>query len=160
MPSIRALFAANILALASLVNAQSSDSISVPLSPGKESLISSERKLEAQEDVASVPIYYNFDQKIGAAHKGSTQYTEIVPYIPYRINSDYSWVLHPQVTYQTFQNFDGYSSSGFKSTIIQSFLPEQVSPDCRIHSVLGQWYKFAPTCLGCMEARKMELAIA
>jgi len=114
MPSTRVLFAATILALSSLARAQSSDSISSPL-------ISSERRLEAEDDVASVPIYTNFDQKIGTARKGSTQYTEIGPYIPYRINSDYSWVLHPQVTYQTFDNFDGYSSSGFKPTIIQSF---------------------------------------
>jgi hypothetical protein len=121
MTFTRALFAAIIMAQALLGYAQTSNPISAPLSPGKARLISSERQLQAQEDIASVPIYYNFDQKVGTAHKGSTQYTQIEPYIPYRINSDYSWVLHPQVTYQTFNNFDGYSSSGFKPIVIQSF---------------------------------------
>jgi hypothetical protein len=121
MTLTRALFAAIIIAQASLGHAQTSNPVSAPLSPGKTRLISSERQLQAQEDIASVPIYYNFDQKVGTAHKGSTQYTQIEPYIPYRINSDYSWVLHPQVTYQTFNNFDGYSSSGFKPIILQSY---------------------------------------
>ena len=124
MKSLRALMVAPTLALASLANAQSTDSISTPLGPGKDRLISSERQLQAQDDVGSVSMYYNFDQKIGVAHQGSTQYTQIEPYIPYRISSEYSFVVHPELTYQTFNNFDGYSSSGLKPIIIQSFFTE------------------------------------
>lgn len=94
------------------------------LTPGEERLVTSERVLNAQEDVATVPITYNFDQKVGSAHQGSTQYTKLSPYVPFRINSDYSFVVMPSVTYQTFNNFDGYSSSGFAPTKIQSYFTQ------------------------------------
>lgn len=115
-----ASFAFLMLSMSFLAQAQSTNS----LSAGAERLISSERKLQAQDDVASVPISYNFDQKVGLRRQGSTQYTQIEPWIPYRINSDYSFVLHPQITYQSFNNFDGYSSSGLKPIIIQSFFTQ------------------------------------
>lgn len=95
-----------------------------PLSPGDERLISSERILGAQDEVGSIPISYNFDQKVGLAHQGSTQYTKIQPYLPFRINSDYSYVVQPNISYQSFQNFDGYSSSGLNPVVIQSFFTE------------------------------------
>lgn len=94
------------------------------LTPGEERLVTTERVLNAQEDVATVPIIYDFDQKVGSAHQGSTQSTKLAPYVPYRINSDYSFVVMPSVTYQTFNNFDGYSSSGFAPTKIQSFFTQ------------------------------------
>lgn len=94
------------------------------LSTGEERLISSERVLGAQDEVASIPISYNFDQKVGLAHQGSTQYTKIQPYLPYRINSDYSFIVQPNITYQSFNNFDGYSSSGLAPIVIQSFLTQ------------------------------------
>jgi hypothetical protein len=124
MTFIRALLAPAILALSSLVHAQSSDSISAPLSRGKSGLISSERLLQAQDNITSVPIYFNFDQKVGLAHKGSTQYTEIQPFLPFRINSEYSFVVHPEITYQSFNNFDGYSGSGLKPIIVQSYFTQ------------------------------------
>ena len=95
-----------------------------PLNPGVEKLVSTQRLLQAQDNIASVPIYYNFDQKVGLAHKGSTHYTEIEPYLPYRLSSEYSFVVHPQITYQSFTNFDGYSGSGLKPIIIQSYFTQ------------------------------------
>jgi len=124
-----------ILVLASLAIAQTTDLPPAPLSPGANRLIASERKLQAQDDVASVPIFYNFDQKIGLQREGTTQYTQIEPWIPYRINSDYSFVLHPQITYQSFSNFDGYSSSGLRPIIIQSFFTE--SSQSRLKNSFG-----------------------
>ena len=94
------------------------------LSRGDERLISSERILGAQDEVGSIPISYNFDQKVGLAHQGRTQYTKIQPYLPYRINSDYSFVVQPNISYQSFHNFDGYSSSGLNPVVIQSFFTE------------------------------------
>jgi hypothetical protein len=104
-----------------------------PLNPGVEKLISTQRLLQPQDNVASVPIYYNFDQKVGLAYKGSTQYTEIEPFIPYRLSSEYSFVVHPQITYQSFTNFDGYSGSGLKPIIIQSYFT-QSDPNRRVNS--------------------------
>lgn len=94
------------------------------LSAGEERLVTSERVLNAQQDVATVPLSYNFDQKIGSSHQGSTQYTRLSPYVPFRINSDYSFVVMPTVTYQTFNNFDGYSSSGFAPTKIETYFTQ------------------------------------
>jgi hypothetical protein len=95
-----------------------------PLSAGEERLITSERVLGAHESVASIPMSYNFDRKVGLAHQGSTQYIKIQPYLPYRINTDYSFVVQPQLGYQSFNNFDGYSNSGYNPIIIQSFLTQ------------------------------------
>ena len=95
-----------------------------PLTTGDERLISSEKVLGAQDDVSNIPISYNFDQKVGLAHQGSTQYTKIQPYLPYRINNDYSLVVQPNISYQSFNNFDGYSSSGLNPVVIQSFFTE------------------------------------
>jgi hypothetical protein len=108
-------FFSNSLAYAEPIN---------PLNPGVEKLISTQRLLQAEDNVASVPIYFNFDQKVGLAHQGSTQYTQIEPYLPYRLSSDYSFVIHPQITYQSFTNFDGYSGSGLKPIIIQSYFTQ------------------------------------
>jgi len=94
------------------------------LTRGEERLISSERVLGAQDEVASIPISYNFDGKVGLAHQGNTQYTKMQPYLPYRINSDYSYVIQPNISYQSFHNFDGYSSSGLNPVVIQSFFTE------------------------------------
>lgn len=94
------------------------------LTAGDERLISSEKVLGAQDDVANIPISYNFDQKVGLAHQGSTQYTKIQPYLPFRINNDYSFVVQPNISYQSFNNFDGYSSSGLNPIVIQSFFTE------------------------------------
>lgn len=94
------------------------------LSPGEQRLVTTERVLNAPDDVASVPITYNFDQKVGNAHQGSTQYTKFSPYMPLRISSDYSLVVQPTVTYQSFHNFDGYSSSGLAPTVIQSYFTQ------------------------------------
>jgi len=94
------------------------------LTPGEERLVTTERVLNAQEDVATVPITYNFDQKIGASHRGSTQYTRLSPYVPFRINSDYSLVVMPTLTYQTFNNFDGYSSSGLAPVKIETYFTQ------------------------------------
>lgn len=93
-------------------------------SAGEERLISSEKVLGAQDDVASIPINYNFDQKVGLAHQGSTQYTKAVPYLPFRINDNYSYVVQPNISYQSFNNFDGYTSSGLNPIVIQSFFTE------------------------------------
>lgn len=94
------------------------------LTPGEQRLVTTERVLNAQEDVATVPLTYDFDQKVGSAHQGSTQYTKLSPYVPFRINSDYSLVVMPTVTYQSFNNFDGYSSSGFAPTKIQTYFTQ------------------------------------
>ena len=94
------------------------------LTAGQERLVTTERVLNAQEDVATVPITYNFDQKVGTSHQGSTQYTRLSPYVPFRINSDYSLVVMPTVTYQTFNNFDGYTSSGFAPTKIETYFTQ------------------------------------
>ena len=123
MHQYKALLTILMLSNFKLALAQDANTFFDTLTPGKERLISSERQLQAQDNVASVPIYFNFDQKVGLGHQGSTQYTQIGPWLPYRINSDYSYVVHPQITYQSFNNFDGYSSSGFKPVIIESFLP-------------------------------------
>jgi hypothetical protein len=104
-----------------------------PLDPGVQKLVSTQRLLQPQDNVVSAPIYYNFDQKVGLAHKGSTQYTEIEPFIPYRLSSEYSFVVHPQITYQSFSNFDGYSGSGLKPIIIQSYFT-QSDPNRRVNS--------------------------
>jgi hypothetical protein len=114
------LFAAFLLGFSAPLFAQSEK----PLSAGDERLISSERVLGAHDGVASIPINFNFDQKVGLAHQGSTQYTKIQPYIPYRINPDYSFVVQPNITYQSFSNFDGYSSSGLTPIVIESFLTQ------------------------------------
>lgn len=106
------------IALPKLAAAQQS------LTPGEERLVTTERVMNALEDVATVPLTYNFDQKVGSNHQGSTQYTKLSPYVPFRINSDYSFVVMPTVTYQTFNNFDGYSSSGFAPTKIQTFFTQ------------------------------------
>ena len=124
MHLFKALLTILMLCSLKLALAQDTDSFFEALTPGKERLISSERQLQAQDNVASVPIYFNFDQKVGLGHQGSTKYTQIEPWLPYRINSDYSYVVHPQFTYQSFNNFDGYSSSGFKPVIIESFFTE------------------------------------
>lgn len=94
------------------------------LTPGEERLVTTERVMNALEDVATVPLTYNFDQKVGSNHQGFTHYTKLSPYVPFRINSDYSFVVMPTVTYQTFNNFDGYSSSGFAPTKIQTYFTQ------------------------------------
>ncbi len=94
------------------------------LTAGEERLVTSERVLNAQEDVATVPLTFNFDQKVGTSRQGSTQYARFSPYVPFRINSDYSFVVMPTVTYQTFNNFDGYSSSGFAPTKIETYFTQ------------------------------------
>jgi hypothetical protein len=124
MHQFKALLTVLMLSTFKLALAQDANTFFHTLTPGKERLISSERQLQAQDNVASVPIYFNFDQKVGLGHQGSTYYTQIEPWLPYRINSDYSYVVHPQITYQSFNNFDGYSSSGFKPVIIESFFTE------------------------------------
>lgn len=120
MPFKAVLFAAILLGFCLQANAQTGK----PLSLGDERLISSERVLGAQDEVASIPISYNFDQKVGLGHQGNTQYTKIQPYLPYRINANYSYVVQPNITYQSFNNFDGYSSSGLTPIVVQSFFTE------------------------------------
>ena len=115
-----------ILILASPAYAQAQKEISA----ARQRLIDSERVLGAQESVASVPIYFDFDNKIGVAHQGSTQYTKIFPYLPYRLNSNYSYVVLPTIQYQTFNNFDGYSGSGLNPILIQSYFT-QSNPENR-----------------------------
>lgn len=95
-----------------------------PLTLGQERLLTTEQVLNAQEDVATVPITYNFDQKVGSSRQGTTQYTKLSPYVPYRLNSDYSLVVMPTLTYQSFNNFDGYSSSGLAPTKIQTYFTQ------------------------------------
>ncbi|WP_158525546.1 hypothetical protein [Polynucleobacter paneuropaeus] len=124
MHQFKVLLTVLMLSNFKLALAQDANTFFDTLTPGKERLISSERQLQAQDNVASVPIYFNFDQKVGLGHQGSTKYTQIEPWLPYRINSDYSYVVHPQITYQSFNNFDGYSSSGFKPVIVESFFTE------------------------------------
>ncbi|MDF9787116.1 hypothetical protein [Polynucleobacter sphagniphilus] len=135
MHQFKALLTVLMLSNFKLALAQDANTFFDTLTPGKERLISTERQLQAQDDVASVPIYINFDQKVGLGHQGSTQYTQIEPWLPYRINSDYSYVVHPQITYQSFNNFDGYSSSGFKPVIIESFFTE--SNETRLKNSFG-----------------------
>lgn len=94
------------------------------LTPGEQRLVTTERVQNAIDDVATVPLTYNFDQKVGTNHQGSTQYTKFSPYVPFRINSDYSFVVEPTVTYQSFNNFDGYSSSGLAPTTIQTYFTQ------------------------------------
>lgn len=130
MPYTSLLITVWILCFASAALAQPDETISL----GRQRLISSEKILGAQDDVASVPIYFNFDQKVGLAHLGTTQYTQIEPRLPYRINSEYSYIIQPTISYQTFYNYDGYSSSGFNPTIIQSFFT-QSDPKNRINSL-------------------------
>lgn len=108
-----------------------------PLSLGEERLVTSERVLNAQEDVATVPLTYNFDQKVGSSRQGSTQYTRLSPYVPFRINSDYSFVVMPTVTYQTFNNFDGYSGSGFAPTKIETYFTQSNQSHKKLSYGLG-----------------------
>jgi hypothetical protein len=90
----------------------------------REDLLISEKILNAHEDVASVPISFNFDRNIGTQHTGTTQYVTLQPYVPFRLDSDYSVVLYPTATYQHFQNFDGINAQGFKPFVLQSFLTQ------------------------------------
>lgn len=94
------------------------------LTPAEQRLVTTERVQNAIDDVATVPLSYNFDQKVGANHQGSTQYVKFSPYVPFRINSDYSFVVEPTVTYQSFNNFDGYSSAGLAPTTIQTYFTQ------------------------------------
>ena len=102
-----------------------------------EALISSERAQQAIDDVTSVNITYNYDQKVGIGHQGSTQYTKIMPYLPYRINADYSFVVEPTISYQSFNNFDGYSSSGLNPTTIQTFFTQSNQTHRRLSYGIG-----------------------
>ena len=79
MHQFKALLTILMLCNFKLALAQDADLFFEALTPGKERLISSERQLQAQDNVASVPIYFNFDQKVGLGHQGSTQYTQIEP---------------------------------------------------------------------------------
>lgn len=90
----------------------------------REDLLISEKVLNAHEDVASVPLSYNFDRNTGTQHTGTTQYVTLQPYVPFRLDADYSVVLYPTATYQYFQNFDGINSQGFKPFVLQSFLTQ------------------------------------
>lgn len=90
----------------------------------REDLLISEKVLNAHEDVGSVPISYNFDRNTGEQHRGTTQYVTLQPYVPFRLDADYSIVLYPSATYQYFQNFDGVNAQGFKPFVLQSFLTQ------------------------------------
>jgi hypothetical protein len=90
----------------------------------KEELLISEKVLNAHEDVAAIPITYNFDQKVGQAHQGTTNYINAQPYVPFRLSENYSFVLYPSFTYQYFNNFDGINSQAFKPIVLQTFFTQ------------------------------------
>lgn len=90
----------------------------------REDLLISEKILNAHEDVATVPLSFNFDRNTGMQHRGSTQYVTLQPYVPFRLDENYSVVVYPTATYQYFQNFDGINSQGFKPFVLQSFLTQ------------------------------------
>jgi hypothetical protein len=125
---------ATLLMLAIGLASTSHAQVEKELSASRQRLIDTERILGAQESVASIPVYYNFDNKIGLARQGSTQYTKIIPYLPYRLNSEYSYVVIPEIQYQTFTNYDGYSGSGLNPIIIQSYFT-QSNPEHRKNSL-------------------------
>jgi hypothetical protein len=114
------LFSAFLLGVALYCQANAQQS----LTPAEGRLVTTERVQNAIDDVATVPLTYNFDQRVGSNHQGSTQYTKFSPYVPFRINSDYSFVVEPTVTYQSFNNFDGYSSAGLAPTTIQTYFTQ------------------------------------
>ena len=76
------------------------------------------------QNLQPIPLSFNFDQNIGTQHTGTTQYVTLHPYVPFRLNPDYSFVIYPSVTYQYFQNFDGINAQGFKPYVLQSFLSQ------------------------------------
>lgn len=94
------------------------------LSPAEQRLVTTERVQNAIDDVATVPLTLNFDQKVGSNHQGNTQYVKFSPYMPFRIDANYSFIVEPTVTYQRFNNFDGYSSSGLAPTTIQTYFTQ------------------------------------
>lgn len=103
----------------------------------KEELLISEKLLNAHEDVASIPISYNFDQKVGKAHQGTTNYVSIQPYVPLRLSADYSFIVYPSVTYQHFNNFDGVYSQALKPIILQTFISQSGQSTLRTSFGLG-----------------------
>lgn len=90
----------------------------------REDLLISEKVLNAHEDVASIPLSFNFDRKVGTQHTGTTTYVNTQPYVPFRLSSDYSWVLYPSITYQWFNNFSGINAQGFKPVVVQSYFTQ------------------------------------
>lgn len=104
----------------------------------KEELLISEKRLNAHEDVASIPLSYNFDRNIGSEHKGTTNLISVQPYVPFRLTEDYSFIVFPSLTYQYFENFDGKNAQALKPVILQTYIAQSGQ------STLRTSYGFGP----------------
>ena len=75
----------------------------------------------------SVPFQYNYNGNIGPDKKGSVNSMVVQPVVPFKLNSDWNYILRPVMTFASLNNIDGFNGTGAGSVVIESFFSPKSS---------------------------------